>query len=133
MQVDPILLDRAKQMRRNMTEPERKLWHAIKAERLGVKFSRQVVIDRYIVDFAARSEKLIIEVDGDTHDPDKDTARDGHLTSKGYRVMHFTNADVLANLDGVLSAISSALDPPLSAATRPCGPSLASSPRGGEG
>lgn len=134
VQIDPVLLDRAKSMRRIMTEPERRLWHAIKAERLGAKFSRQVVIDHYIVDFVSRRAKLIIEVDGDTHnDPAREVVRDEHLASKGYCVIHLTNADVMTNLDGVLAAIGQAIAAPLSAATRPGGPSLAASPQRGEG
>lgn len=135
MQIDPILLDRAKHLRRDMTPPERALWHALKAGQLNnVKFSRKVVIDRYIVDFVVRSRKLIIEIDGDTHDdPAKDRARDQYLTSEGYRVIHLTNGDVMTNLEGVLVAIIDAANAPLSAATKPCGPSLATSPQRGEG
>src|SRR5262245_61756324 len=59
--------NRAKQLRTNLTAPERKLWNAIRANRIGVKFQRQVVLPPYIADFAARSERLVIEVDGDTH------------------------------------------------------------------
>ncbi|MEH3046396.1 endonuclease domain-containing protein [Sphingomonas adhaesiva] len=94
-----------------MSEPETRLWLALRGRRFhGVKFSRQVAIGPYIADFCARSQRLIIEVDGDTH---VDQARDGRRTSwleaQGYSVMRFTNADVMTNVDGVLHCIGAAL------------------------
>ena len=56
---------RAKSLRTNQTEPERRLWNALRANRLGVKFQRQVVLAPFIADFAARSERLVVEIDGD--------------------------------------------------------------------
>ena len=111
---------RAKQLRANLTAPERKLWNAIRANRIGVKFQRQVVLPPYIADFAARSERLIIEVDGDTHGGREayDAARTITLEGMGYRVVRVTNVDVMSNLDGVLRHILIALgrdpDAPLS-------------------
>lgn len=111
MQTDPLLLDRARKMRRQMTEPETRLWLALRGKRLtGVKFSRQVPIGHYIADFCARGAHLIIEVDGDTHtDQSRDDRRTLSLNAQGYRVLRFTNADVMMNLDGVLQAIRAAL------------------------
>ncbi|TPG22741.1 endonuclease domain-containing protein [Sphingomonas koreensis] len=108
---DKLLLQRARAMRKNMPQPERELWTALRAKRFGaVKFSRQVVIGAYIADFVARSRKLIIEIDGDTHvDPLRDAARTVWLESQGYRVIRFANADVMSNLDGVLATIADAL------------------------
>ncbi|TPG42482.1 endonuclease domain-containing protein [Sphingomonas koreensis] len=108
---DELLLKRAKQLRTEMTQPERELWIALRAKRLdGVKFSRQVVIGRYIADFVARSRKLIIEIDGDTHaDPSGDANRTAFLEARGYRVIRFANTDIMSNLDGVLAAIADAL------------------------
>lgn len=78
MQIDPVLLDRARRMRSEMTEPERRLWMALRERRLvGMKFARQVVIGPYIADFCARAHKLVVEVDGDTH---CDQARDERRT-----------------------------------------------------
>nr|WP_088368180.1 endonuclease domain-containing protein [Sphingomonas dokdonensis] len=99
-------------MRSAMTQPERELWTALRSKRFaGVKFSRQVVIGRYIVDFVARFRCLIIEVDGDTHagDEARDAVRSRWLEQRGYRVIRFTNADVMTNLDGVLQMIAVAL------------------------
>ncbi|WNO54962.1 endonuclease domain-containing protein [Stakelama saccharophila] len=105
------LLQNAKAMRSEMPEPERRLWEAIRGKRLnGVKFNRQVVIGPYIVDFAARSHKLVIEVDGDTHtDAERDANRTAHLESQGYRVLRFTNHEIMTNLAGVSEAILSAI------------------------
>jgi very-short-patch-repair endonuclease len=98
---------RAKRLRADLTAPERKLWNAIRANRIGVKFQRQVVLAPYIADFAARSERLVVEVDGDTHAGREaaDAVRTKALAARGYRVLRFSNFDVMGNLDGVLRAI----------------------------
>ncbi|WP_028967248.1 endonuclease domain-containing protein [Sphingomonas phyllosphaerae] len=111
MQTDPLLLDRARKMRRQMTEPETRLWLALRGRRFhNTKFTRQVTIGPYIADFCARSAHLIIEVDGDTHtDQARDDRRTSWLSAQGFRVLRFTNADVMMNLDGVLQMIAVAL------------------------
>ena len=90
-----------------MTPPEQALWHALRAGRLGVKFKRQYVVDPYIADFAAPSERLIVEVDGESHGftEENDAARTALLETKGFRVVRYSNSDVMTNLDGVLRAI----------------------------
>jgi very-short-patch-repair endonuclease len=105
---------RAKELRTNLTEPERRLWSRLRANRLGVKFQRQVVMAPYICDFAARSHRLVIELDGDTHGETQtyDAARTRSLEARGYRVIRFTNADVMTNLDGVLQTILNGLASP---------------------
>lgn len=113
---DPQLLERAKAMRSNMPQPERELWTALRAKRFETtKFTRQVVIGAYIADFACRSRKLIIELDGATHtDAAHDKRRTHHLEAHGYRVIRFWNDDVMTNIERVLSAIGTALaSPPL--------------------
>jgi very-short-patch-repair endonuclease len=101
----------ARRLRAMLTRPERRLWNAIRANRIGVKFQRQVVLPPYVADFAARSARLVIELDGDTHGGREayDAARTKALEKRGYRVLRFTNADVTSNLDGVLRAILIAL------------------------
>ena len=88
---NPKLLERARQMRSEMTQPERELWTALRAKRFaGVKFTRQVVIGPYIADFVCRSRKLIIELDGATHDDaSRDVQRTAFLEAQGYRVLRF--------------------------------------------
>ena len=115
---DQVLLERAKEMRMELTEPERRLWNALRAKRLeGANFRRQVVIGRAIADFARRRPRmLVIEVDGDTHAGRAayDARRTDALQERGYRVIRFTNEDVMKNLDGVLVAIRRELrTPPL--------------------
>ena len=116
---DPRLTTFAKANRRDMSEPETRMWLQLRAERFnGIKFRRQKVIGKYIADFAANEPKLVIEIDGDTHDVDdeRDKVRTGYLESQGYRVVRFSNVDVMKNLEGVmmhLTALIEATQPPL--------------------
>ena len=97
-------------MRKNPTEPERRVWAILSGSQFqGHKFRRQAVIGRFIADFLCPQKSLIVEVDGDTHDEGKDRLRDDLLASRGYRVVRFTNHDVITNLDGVACAIGAAL------------------------
>ena len=91
-----------------MTEPERRLWMELRAARFcGVKFRRQKVIGNFIADFASNDPKLVIELDGNTHAGREgyDTARTAFFEVEGYCVVRFTNADVMANMDGVLTRL----------------------------
>lgn len=115
---DQKLLERAQVMRKELTPPERRLWHALRADRLdGAKFRRQVVIDRYIADFACRApRKLVVEADGHSHgsQEDYDATRTAYLEAQGYNVLRFTNSEIMTNLEGVLTTIQNALhQPPL--------------------
>jgi very-short-patch-repair endonuclease len=97
-------------MRRNPTEPEKRLWRQLSGAQLGGhKFRRQAVIGSCIVDFLCAQKALIVEVDGDTHDMDRDAARDGTLAELGYVVVRFANQDVMHNMAGVLESLSSIL------------------------
>ena len=106
------LIGRAKQMRREATPPERKLWVHLRADQLqGAKFRRQVVIGPYIADFACRAPvMLVVELDGDTHGMQEayDAERTRFLESKGYRVLRFSNRDVMQDIEGVLATIAAA-------------------------
>ena len=106
---------RAKTLRSNMTDAEKALWHALRAKRFSsAKFTRQVPIGPYVADFAARTARLIVEIDGGQHTPVADAARTAFLERQGYRVIRFWNNDVLSNLEGVLIRIGEVLkDPPL--------------------
>lgn len=110
--VDEALLARAKKMRSEPTWSESRMWSVLRAKQFeGVKFARQVVIAPYIADFVARSYKLIVEIDGDTHAlcEVKDARRTAWLERQGYRVIRFGNHDVAGNLEGVAYAIGVAL------------------------
>ena len=108
---DDSLTVRARQLRRQMTPAEKRLWAAIRGRRLdGLKFRRQHALGSYIVDFVCSEKRLIIEVDGDVHDEqmDYDAARTEHLEQYGYRVVRFRNAEVLDDLESVLEKIREA-------------------------
>jgi very-short-patch-repair endonuclease len=108
LSVDQIrwLPDRAKEMRRNPTEPEKFLWRNLSNGQLdGLKFRRQEVIGPYIADFMCPARSLIVEVDGDTHDEAKDRLRDDVLEQFGFLVLRVTHADVMTNVEGVVEAI----------------------------
>lgn len=109
---DPKKLARARELRANMSPPERALWHVLRAHRLaGIKFSRQVECGPYYIDFAARLHRLAIELDGDSHGgrERQDAGRTRFLEGQGWRVIRFTNSDVMSNADGVARAILQAL------------------------
>ena len=109
---DARLTGFARNMRKQMTEPETRIWLQLRAERFeGVKFRRQKVIGRYIADFAANDPRLVVEIDGETHDADdpRDAIRTAHLIEHGYHVVRFSNRDVMANMEGVLMMLSQAL------------------------
>ena len=101
------LKDERKEMRDNMTEAEAVLWEQIKSKKLGVKFRRQHVIGNYIPDFVVLSCKLIIEVDGKIHkyQKEQDEQRTFDLNEKGYKVIRFTNEEVLHEINSVLDKI----------------------------
>lgn len=95
-----------------MSEPEWALWRILRAHRLeGVKFTRQVECGGYDIDFAARMLRLGIELDGETHvgREKKDAARTAFLEGRGWRVIRFTNAEIMGNAEGVSRAILNAL------------------------
>ncbi len=103
--------EKAQEMRKNPTEAEKKLWNALKAEQLGIKFRRQQPIGNYIADFYNAEKRLIIEVDGGQHNESmKDAARDAWLKEQGLTILRFWNNEVLENLDGVLQQITRAIE-----------------------
>jgi very-short-patch-repair endonuclease len=106
-------LKRARDLRKNMTEAEKRLWYLMRRHNLESKlFRRQVPIDHYIVDFACLSERLLIEIDGGQHASQiaQDERRTAWLEARGFRVMRFWNNDVLGNTQGVLEVIVRALE-----------------------
>ncbi len=104
--VDSRLATFARDMRAQPTPFEDKLWQALRGSQLeGLKFSRQITLGGFICDFVCRNLRLVVELDGDTHEHARDADRDYVLGRMGYRVLRFTNGDVGDNLDGVLMAI----------------------------
>ena len=113
-QFETTLLARAKYMRANPTDAERRLWSILRNKRLcGYKFKRQVIIDWYIVDFINFEHRLIVEADGSQHaDSDYDRRRDTFLRGESFTVLRFWNNDILGSASGVFDAIYAALCPP---------------------
>ncbi|MEE1235617.1 MAG: endonuclease domain-containing protein [Bacteroidaceae bacterium] len=95
--------------RKNQTLAEQVLWNHIRAEQLDVKVLRQHIIGDYIVDFLIPDVCLIIEVDGPYHakcwQMQEDEQREETLNRMGYRVIRFTNEEVLYDTDNVLETI----------------------------
>ena len=102
----------ARRLRRDQTLAERTLWTLVRNRRLGgFKFLRQVAIDRYFVDFVCEAAKVIVELDGPTHDgrEEYDARRTEILELFGYVVLRFRNERVLADLGGVADDILTVL------------------------
>ncbi|MCC6299093.1 MAG: DUF559 domain-containing protein [Anaerolineales bacterium] len=101
-------LERAKELRRNMTPAEKILWKHLKANRLnGLHFRRQQIVHGYFPDFYCHQHELIVEIDGGIHERQKeyDAEREAYLISLGFRIIRFQNEEVMKNLKGVLQRI----------------------------
>jgi very-short-patch-repair endonuclease len=116
---DSIILDRARRLRREMTEAERKLWRFLRDRTLvGVKFRRQVPIGNFIADFCCLDSRLIVELDGGQHadQEDADASRSRFLAKEGFRVLRFWNEQVLNGaefaVEEILAVIASDPRPP---------------------
>ena len=110
MRKDPTTLAYARTLRREATAAEKILWHHLRNRQLGnFKFARQEPIGPYIADFVCRTKKLIVEIDGVTHEtPEElahDVARTEFLVRQGYRVIRFRNEDIFGDLGPVLEKI----------------------------
>ena len=116
-----IKTTRARRLRRDATKVELKLWNRLRSRAIdGCKFVRQEPIGPYVVDFACRERRLVIEVDGGQHATDpRDAVRDRWLAEHRYRVLRFWNNDVMGNIDGVLEVIALALQEEHVVPTRP--------------
>lgn len=105
------LTNTARKLRRAMTDAEKLLWSRLRGGQLdGAKFVRQFPIGNAIADFASRSARLVIELDGRQHgDSSTDAARTHGIEAHGYTVIRFWNTDVIANIEGVLEVIANQL------------------------
>lgn len=104
-------LNFAKELRKNMTDFELKLWYYLRAKRfMGLKFKRQVPIGNYIVDFLCTDNNTIIELDGSQHlkQIEHDEIRDYYLKSKGYKIIRILNNEI-NNIEGVLKYLQDIL------------------------
>src|SRR5882757_5751637 len=108
--VSKKLRGHAKQLRQAMTPAETLLWRYLKANRIdGLGFRRQFPIRNYIADFACLSVKVIVELDGWSHDFEvqqkANQGRDAFFEEEGFQILRFTNEQVMSNLEGVVESI----------------------------
>ena len=100
---------RARELRREMTVPERMVWQALRDRRLaGWKFRRQAAIGPYIVDFYCHAARLVLEIDGLSHvgRGDQDREREEWLRSRGLHVVRLDNDEVLRELEPVMEGLA---------------------------
>ncbi|MBI5131158.1 MAG: endonuclease domain-containing protein [Rhodopseudomonas palustris] len=112
--VSPGQRRHARELRKKSTDAERLMWSALRDKQLnGFSFKRQVPIGPFIADFACHAKKLVVEVDGGQHYSDggerADAARTAAIEARGFRVVRFSNHDVMSNRDGVLQSIATEL------------------------
>ena len=105
---------RVRSLRREQTLAESKLWACLRNRQLnGGKFARQVSIGPFFADFCCRETKLVIEIDGVTHEtPDElasDSRRSAWLKTQGYRIIRFNSEELMGDLDVVLERIQQSL------------------------
>ncbi|MBP8001610.1 MAG: endonuclease domain-containing protein [Chloroflexi bacterium] len=104
----PVIRQRAKELRQPLTPPETRLWRILRDRRLGgFKFRRQHPIGRFIVDFYCMQVRLVVELDGPTHEDqvEYDEVRTEWLQAQGYRVIRFSNQQVVQSEGNVARAI----------------------------
>jgi very-short-patch-repair endonuclease len=101
-----------KNLKKNSTEAEQLLWKELQNKKIGFKFRRQHVISDMIVDFICIRQKLVVEVDGKIHlkQIDEDSMRTQRLNTKGYRVIRFTNDEVIQSAETVAQKIKQFLE-----------------------
>jgi very-short-patch-repair endonuclease len=109
-------VERARGLRRAMTEAEKKLWRQLRQLPLATShFRRQAAIGPYFADFACHKCRVVIEVDGGGHGEARQLAADrrrtAYLASRGYRVLRFWNNEVLKEIEGVMTLIYAAVHP----------------------
>jgi very-short-patch-repair endonuclease len=106
--IDSVKVQRAKQLRSNMTPEEQVLWQHLRANRLdGWHFRRQQIIDGFIVDFYCHKVGLVIELDGPIHanQVEHDVERDNALSSRGLQVVRVKNKQIVQDIESVLARI----------------------------
>ena len=109
--VDPTKVARAKELRREMTAAEGRLWQRLRRNQLGgLHFRRQQVIDGFIVDFYCHSKGVVVEVDGGIHQQQHgyDAERNRVMFARGLQVLRFTNDQVACEIEAVLQRIAAA-------------------------
>jgi BirA family biotin operon repressor/biotin-[acetyl-CoA-carboxylase] ligase len=101
------LTTKARNLRRQMTDAERLPWSHLRSRQIGAKFVRQFPIGPFIADFASRSLRIIIEINGGQHaiHTERDEAQTKVIEAYGYRVIRFWNNDIIDNIESAPAAI----------------------------
>jgi len=101
------IFQNAYDLRHKMTEAEMVLWNRLNKNQLGVRFKAQHPIDIFIADFYCHKFKLVIEVDGNIHEKQKeyDEGRTAELEKWGLTVIRFTNDEIFNGIDEVVEKI----------------------------
>lgn len=115
--INPIYTSFARELRKNQTDVEKKLWFKLRNRQvLGVKFRRQHKLYDYIVDFVSLEKKLILELDGGQHNEEmiknSDKKRSLLFEKEGYRVLRFWNNEIIEDIESVLEKIHNTLTQP---------------------
>ena len=109
-----ILKDNARKNRIGQTDAEKVLWEYLRRNALGVRFRRQFIIGDFITDFACIEKKLVVEVDGLYHSTaeqiEEDRKRTYHLSQLGFRVLRFTNEEIMTDINKVITTIKTNLN-----------------------
>ncbi len=115
------MIERGRRLRRESSFPERLLWSRLRNHRCGAKFRRQQPLGPYVADFFCASAKVVVELDGRSHDgmEAQDRQRQEYMEQQGLTVVRFTNDRVLADLDGVVEAIAGLCTPSPGPSGRP--------------
>ncbi|CAN2534829.1 putative+protein [Methylocapsa aurea] len=109
-----VMLRLAREQRANAVNAEAMMWRALRGRRMnGFKFRRQAPIGRYIVDFICFEARLIVEIDGPSHNADlqhtRDASRDQWLEQQGFRIMRLSNDLVLGSPELATQRVARAL------------------------
>ncbi len=105
-------IGKAKELRQNRTDAEKRLWGRLRRKRIdGFRFRQQASIGKYIVDFVCFEAKLVVELDGGQHaeQAEYDDKRTEWLESQGFRVLRFWNNEIFRNIEGVEEVVQAAL------------------------
>jgi very-short-patch-repair endonuclease len=103
----------ARSLRQTASSPERYLWRLLRGRGLEeLKFRRQFPIGPYVADFVCLRHRLIVEVDGPFHDPERDARRDAWLAAQGFRTLRFSTHEVVSKEERVLGRILAAVGRP---------------------
>ncbi len=108
-----ITLENSRQLRKELTDAERKLWQHLRGSRLeGLKFRRQHPIPPYVADFCCIEKNLVVELDGSQHNEESDAVRTRFLQAQGWRIVRFWDNDALLATEAVVEAIFNAAREP---------------------